>query len=379
MALPGIANSALAATLLAMALTPPALAQTQLHTLSLPPASFDELANPPEPDYRDAQAWAALPDRADAADVWPANSTVAENQQAAPADVFYIHPTTYRGSENWNQDLGMEAVNTWTDISVLARQASAFNACCKIYAPRYRQATLTAPAAKDDSGTQAYDLAYRDVLAAWSYYLENWNGGRPFMLVSHSQGTLHAMKLMEEEIDGTPLADRFIAGYVVGIGINKGVFGRSLKTIDRCIGEADTGCVASWSTYGRNGDASYSETLLKQRYRARFGTAEGEDIACWNPVGWTDATLDVPASDNLGALPGIPAAGALPELVSGPGARCHNGALYTDIPDAAGFALDILPGKSLHMHDFDLFYENIRVNATARTNAWFARAGAISQ
>jgi hypothetical protein len=230
-----------------------------------------------------------------------------------------------------------------------------------------------APAAKDDSGKQAYDLACHDVLTAWKYYLENWNDGRPFMIVSHSQGTLHAMKLLEEEIDGTPLAARLIAGYIVGIGINKGVFGRSLKTISRCTGAADIGCVASWGTYGRDGDPSYSQQLLQERYRIRFGTAEGEEIACWNPVGWTDATIEVPARDNLGALPGTPAAGALPDLVAGSGARCQNGALYTDIPAGEEFALDVLHGESLHMHDFDLFYENIRVNALARARAWLKR------
>ncbi|MEQ8734458.1 MAG: DUF3089 domain-containing protein [Rhodospirillaceae bacterium] len=347
----------------------PALAQNR----AMPPGTFSELAHPTVPDYSDRDSWAALPDREDAADVWPRNSSVPEAQADAPVDVFYIHPTTYQGVENWNQDLSMDEVNTWTDITVMARQASAFNGCCKIYAPRYRQATIMAMAAQDNSGTQAYDLAYQDVLKAWKYYLDNWNDGRPFMIVSHSQGTLHAIKLLEEEIDGTPLADRMVAGYIVGIGINEGLFGRSLKTITRCTGATDTGCVASWNTFGRDGDPSAGVARLKQRYQDRFGTPEGEEIACWNPVGWTDSSTDVPASANLGSLPGSPAVGARPDLTTGYGAQCKDGSLYTDIPTGETFDLVIFDGDNLHMHDFDLFYENIRVNAVARMIAYFEK------
>lgn len=347
----------------------PTLAQNR----AMPPGTFTELAHPTVPDYSDRDSWAALPDREDAADVWPRNSSVPEAQANAPVDVFYIHPTTYQGVENWNQDLSMDEVNTWTDITVMARQASAFNGCCKIYAPRYRQATIMAMAAEDNSGMQAYGLAYQDVLEAWNYYLENWNDGRPFMIVSHSQGTFHAIRLLEEVLDGTPVAERMIAAYIVGIGINEGVFGRSLNTITRCTGATDTGCVASWNTFGRDGDPSAGVARLKQRYQDRFGTSEGEEIACWNPVGWTDSSTDVPASANLGALPGSPAVDAQPDLTTGYGAQCKDGSLYTDIPTGETFDLVIFDGDNLHMHDFDLFYENIRVNAVARMNAYFEK------
>ena len=32
-----------------------------------------------------------------------------------------------------------------------------------------------------------------------------------------------------------------------------------------------------------------------------------------------------------------------------------------------------LPGGMLHFNDFDLFYQNIRINAVARTDAWLVR------
>ena len=125
----------------------------------------------------------------------------------------------------------MSEVNQWTDTSVIARQASAFNACCKIYAPRYRQATLGSAGAMDRGGMEAFDLAYGDVLRAWNHFLENWNKGRPLMIVGYSQGALHALRLLEEEVDGSPVAERLVAGYVIGIATPEGRVVRTLKSI----------------------------------------------------------------------------------------------------------------------------------------------------
>lgn len=338
----------------------------------VPKGTFDDYERPPTPDYSDRESWAALPDQDDAADVFPSNTSVPEAQRTAQADVFYIHPTTYRGAENWNQDIAMADVNTWTDISVVARQASAFNGCCKIYAPRYRQATIAALGAPDDSGMRAYAFAYEDVLRAWRHYAENWNNDRPFMIVSHSQGTFHARRLLEEELHNSPMADRMIAAYIIGIGLNEGLFDRTLKNMPLCTGATDTGCIISWNTFSRDGDPAPGVARLQAQYRERFGTEEGQDIACWNPIGWTLGGSDAPASANLGALPGTAALGDLPNLTSGFGAECKNGSLYTDQPTGDDFDLTLFAGGNLHMHDFDLFYENIRVNAVARMEAFFA-------
>ncbi len=338
-----------------------------------PERPFDGYNRPPAPDYTDEASWAALPDRADAADVAPRDTDIPEAQSSARADVFYIHPTTYRGAENWNQDIAMDDVNTWTDISVIARQASAFNGCCKIYAPRYRQATVAALGASDDSGMRAYDFAYGDVVRAWRHYAKQLNKGRPFIIVSHSQGTLHAARLLEEEIDGTPWADSMIAAYPVGIGVPQGTFGRGLKTITRCTGATDTGCVASWNTFGSNGNGTDMVERTQARYRARYGTSEGQALSCWNPVGETAEEGRFEDSANKGALPGTPAAGDLPALTDGKGAECRGGVLYTGIPAGDEFELLVLDGENLHMHDFDLFYGNIRANAVARTEAYFER------
>ena len=62
-----------------------------------PEMTFAEATPPAAPDYTQAQWWAALPDREDAADVVP-SSDVQDIQSTAEVDVFFVHPTTFFGT-----------------------------------------------------------------------------------------------------------------------------------------------------------------------------------------------------------------------------------------------------------------------------------------
>jgi hypothetical protein len=336
---------------------------------------FDAYPRPAAPNYADPAAWAALPgDHADAADLVPAGETVGDRQANAAVDVFFIHPTTYRGRENWNQDLGDAATNAWTDISVIARQAAAFNGCCRVYAPRYRQAATAALYAKDDSGDKARELGYQDVRTAFQFYLDRYNDGRPFILAGHSQGTFYIQRLLEDMVDASAIRPRFVAAYAVGIGFPVGLFSRQYKTIGICAKPADTGCVVSWNTFGRGGDGAAAAARNAARYAARFQTRDGAETVCVNPLTFDVDRPDAPAAANPGALPGPAAPGPLPALKRGVvGATCDGGMLYADIPDDPDFTLLVLPGKNLHFHDYDLFFKSIRDNAILRAET-FVRA-----
>lgn len=94
---------------------------------------------------------------------------------------------------------------------VLLVKVSVFNGCCRLYAPHYRQATLAAlkiPA--------AMDVTYSDIARAFRFYIAHLNHGRPFIIASHSQGTAHAIRLLQQEIFGKPLCPRLVAAYLIG-------------------------------------------------------------------------------------------------------------------------------------------------------------------
>ena len=339
---------------------------------------FDAYQRPPAPNYADPMAWAALPgaEHPDAADLVPAGEAIGDRQNEAAVDVFYIHPTTYRGRENWNQDIADAETNTWTDISVIARQAAAFNGCCRIYAPRYRQAASAAMYATDNSGDKARAVGYEDVKTAFQYYMAHYNDGRPFILAGHSQGTFFIMQLLEDVIDASPIRPQMVAAYAIGIGFPVGIFGRQYKTITACAKPDDTGCVVTWNTFGRGGDGKSASERNAARYEARFKTREGSDTLCINPLTFALDQPDAPAARNAGSLAGVAAAGSLPALKPGViGATCEGGMLYADIPTTDDFNLLVLPGKNLHFHDIDLFFKNIRDNTILRTETYLKAHG----
>ena len=57
-------------------------------------------------------------------------------------------------------------------------------------------------------------LLDEDVKAAFQYYLEHYNNGRPIIIASHSQGTTHAKRLLKEFFDGTALQHQLVAAYL---------------------------------------------------------------------------------------------------------------------------------------------------------------------
>ena len=76
-----------------------------------------------------------------------------------------------------------------------ANQAAPLGTACRVFAPVYRQVTLTALAAglagtplSVPEGDDPSEIAYGDVVDAWNHYLEHDNGGRGVILVGHSQG-----------------------------------------------------------------------------------------------------------------------------------------------------------------------------------------------
>ena len=121
-------------------------------------------------------------------------------QQDQTVDVFFLHPTTLTDQEDdrWNADFQDAKLNAKTDYSSILYQASTFNEY-RVFAPRYRQAHIRSYFTTDTTrARQAFDTAYEDIRQAFTYYLKNYNQGRPIVIASHSQGSTHAIRLLKE-------------------------------------------------------------------------------------------------------------------------------------------------------------------------------------
>ncbi len=317
----------------------------------LPKGDFDPASAPKAPDYRNPDHWAALPSKVDSADLVPDESLI-DKQSGADVDIFFLYPTTYtgkRGQNKWNASVDDPKLNARTDKYPIRFQASIFNSSGKIYAPRYRQAHLHVfyTKKKQMQGVRALDLAYSDVEAAFEYFLRYYSKGRPFIIASHSQGTMHAAKLIERKIDGTPLQQRLVAAYLVGMPIQRDRFDEILP----CEEPDQTMCFCSWRTFRKN-------------YNPRKFGAD-KSLLATNPLSWKTNDEYVKASKNKGALLYDFYGGFYSSLVD---AEVYDGLLWVKKPKVPWSFL--LTTRNYHIADYNFFYLNVRQNAETRVKAY---------
>jgi Protein of unknown function (DUF3089) len=342
-----------------------------LGLMATPQQPFSLSAAPPAPDYSSPATWAAWPGRPSDA-VVPPQGLSAIDPAAAKADVFFIHPTTYLANQKWNAayDEPGRAL-TGVDNGVLGDQASVFNGCCRIYAPRYRQATFIAFIHDTPDGRGAIDIAYKDVERAFDYYIAHENHGRPFIIASHSQGSLHALRLLQDRIIGTPLQKRLVAAYVIGGFVPVEIEKLGLPICDSA---TQTGCVVDWNSVSERGAAARRNGASFIWLDGRYQPSAGRAVVCVDPLSWR-ANGTSPASANPAALP--PSRAGRQALVPGvTGAACQSGGmLVVDI--VAGERMRFFDPLSVlgiyHDLDYNLFYGSLRQNAVDRVNAFTAQ------
>ncbi len=307
-------------------------------------------AQPAPPDYSTLKFWAASPHKADASDQIPV--FLNDEKRELLADVFFIHPTIYDNdadTASWNAWLNDEKVNTETDNTTILLQASVFNGSSRVFAPRYRQANMEVfYKMGTPRATEAFDLAYSDIKTAFQYYLKNENKGRPIIIAGHSQGALHAIRLLKEFFDGSPLQKQLVCAYIPGYRIKSEDF----KSIPVGTTPNQTGCFLGWRSY------------LKGELPKKLEPEKGNSV-CVNPLTWTTSTEWASPQLHQGIMLGFES--IIPNTVSA-GIEPNMKILWVDIPPQI---LEMLEKKKdLHIYDFNLFWMNIRENVKLRIDVW---------
>jgi hypothetical protein len=219
---------------------------------------------PPRNDYSKPDAWLCWPGKAGdacsvdmtATVVKADGSTAVETFKAdakAPIDCFYVYPTV-------STDPGVVSDMTANaeELNVVRQQLARFGSKCRIFAPLYRQFTLTAlramvsgtplPGATDPGVQQ---VGYNDVVDAWNYYLANQNKGRGVVLIGHSQGSGLLQRLIPAEIEGKPVQKQVVSALILGsnLGVEKGKDTGTFKSIPLCKSARQIGCAISYVTF----------------------------------------------------------------------------------------------------------------------------------
>ena len=248
-------------------------------------------------DYADKASWLCWPGRTDACSgdntatiVAASGKLTQETWKAdpkAPIDCFYVYPTV-------SNDPGVisDMIPNDEEHRVVEQQLSRFASRCRVYAPMYRQFTLTALRAMvtgqplpggvtPAAAAASRDTGYNDVVDAWTYYLAHENKGRGVVLIGHSQGSGVLTRMIAAEIDGKASQKLLVSAILGGtnLPVEAGKDTGYFKSIPVCHAAGQTGCVIPF--------ASFRDTVPPPA-NSRFGKPRepGSTLvaACANPA-----------------------------------------------------------------------------------------------
>jgi hypothetical protein len=244
-------------------------------------------AQQPRNDYTKPTNWLCRPDNNAFCEIDLTATTVAADGTRSrepfvaaeqPAiDCFYVYPTVSRDpTPNSDMEPNEE------ERSVAASQLARFGSQCRIFAPLYRQMTVTGLRAAIGGGAPGIDreLAYRDVVDAWNDYLARDNRGRGVVIYGHSQGSTVLKRLIAEEVEGKPIQRRIVSAILLGNNMlvpKGGVVGGDFRSIPLCRSPSQIGCLVAF--------VSFRDTRPPPE-PSYFGStrAAGMQVACTNPA-----------------------------------------------------------------------------------------------
>jgi Protein of unknown function (DUF3089) len=187
-------------------------------------------------------------------------------------DCFYVYPTVSdQTTPNANLNIDPE------ERSIALYQAARYSRDCRVFAPMYRQLTLSAIGGTPTE--EQRQIAYSSVLDAWKTYLKRYNRGRGVVLIGHSQGTFVLRELIGQEIDSKrKLRKRLVSALLLGgnVTVKAGdEVGGDFQHVKACHSKRQLRCVVAFSTFNAPvpPDALFGRT-----------TEPGLQVLCANPA-----------------------------------------------------------------------------------------------
>ena len=293
-------------------------------------------------------------------------------------DTFYIYATEYiMGSfEEGAPDYAtLDNAEMLEGVKVEYRDhASAFAEATNVFLPYYRQSGLKF-AGKVFEKTGHADEAFtgmplNDIIAALDYYFEHLNGGRPFILAGHSQGSAMALMLLKTYFKDHPeYYARMVAAYTIGYSVTDEYLAAN-PHLKFATGECDTGVIIAWNTEGpKNVETNAHNLVVLPKTRSI------------NPLNWKLDETYAPASLNLGSIeldevtgePEIADVGADAQINLARGVVVTNAKVPPVPEDVAKASAAFFGEDGRHAYDYMYYYNNIKENANKRVAAYLSK------
>jgi hypothetical protein len=245
--------------------------------------------------------------------------------------------------------------------AAFAEQATAFEPIANIYAPYYRQvytASLLLPLQEQE--TLLKNATIPDVTAAFDYYINHYNNGRPFILAGHSQGSNALIYILSDYMKANPdVYKRMVAAYVIGYSITPTYLANNphLKFAE---GPNDTGVIVSYNTEAPVLNGTDPVVL--------------PGALVINPITWTRTEELATANQSLGSyLPNQNGTDVIMKNYADAQINMTKGALICSTANPNTLAPgNVAVGKGIyHTFDYLFYYYNIRANVADRINHYF--------
>lgn len=339
-----------------------------LQTALDPKQPFQTWTPPPAPNYERPEAWALIP-----ADPlrWGAGDP--------PADVFFVHPTTYDGGRDWNAPFDAKGPARQLTRVMLPNYAGPFQKVGRVFAPHYRQASLYAQLTNREDAREARRFAYQDVRAAFTQYLTRYNRGRPLVVVGVEQGGSLAGRLLDDMIATNPaLVKRTAAVYLIESVEPARRYGPD-AAVPACTARTQARCIVGWVS-ARAGDEDAARRIVERAFVWNFVGSLIElgdrEPLCVNPLTGAADTVLAGAKANLGAanasgLEWGARPAFLPRQVS---AQCKAGVLRVSGPASPSLVLASAWADRLKAPPYNLFYADLEADAKGRVATLMGRA-----
>jgi len=323
---------------------------------STPRAPYQTMTPPPPPDYNARGAWAH----------WPSE------KDFGAADVFYVHSTTYYEKDYWNAPLRQPDAEKKLQSIARPNEAGPFAQIGAVYAPRYRQATLSAFFTHKYDGLEARRFAYQDVAKAFEFFLKYRDEERPLFLVGYGQGGLHVQGLLRDYFKGqdNQIRSQLAAAYIIGQPTPLSFVDSLGPEISICNAAGEFRCIVSYIDF----EARFNEEMDRMRHRGLIWSDSGlvpvdnEKLVCINPLTWTSDTSYIGPDRHIGAgsATGIKDGIVPPAVSRALGATCDKGILLVDDPKQEFLRRGNWFGAKWKAQPFNLFYHDLAKNADDR-------------
>jgi hypothetical protein len=328
-----------------------------------PKLPFQTYHPPLAPDYARPSAWALLPEQPQAGAA-----------SGPAADVFFVHPTTFDGGRQWNGAIGDARANRFLTSVILPNYAGPFVRVGRLFAPRYRQASMFSQLTLRDDARDARQFAYGDVRRAFDDFLDHFNGDRPLVVVGVEQGGTLVQRLMREELAAHPdLIGRLAAVYLIDTVALADDYGPS-AVLPACARKGQPRCVVGW-TQAYAFDQTNPRRLLSRALvwgpRDRLTGLKHRPVLCVNPLLGAQSDAYAPARMNLGAVNASDLElGARPAFLTRQvSAQCVDGVLRVSRPPSPALKPFGTWAERLKEPDYNLFYADIEADAQGRVAA----------